>query len=94
MNTGNFKVKFETGRLVATPAAMETVMWAEMVAALARHVCGDWGDLGDEDKARNDASLKSGDRLFSAYHTVGGEKFWIITEADRSCTTVLLPEDY
>ena len=94
MSTGNFKTKFETGRLVATPAAMETVMWAEMVAALSRHVCGDWGDLGDEDKERNEAALKSGGQLLSVYHTVGGEKFWVITEPDRSYTTVLLPEDY
>lgn len=94
MSTENFKAKFETGRLVSTPAALDTVMWAEMVAALTRHVCGDWGDLSDEDRQRNDAALKSGGRLLSAYHTMGGEKFWIITEADRSCTTVLLPEDY
>ena len=61
---------------------------------LARHHCGDWGDaLCDEDKQLNDDALKNGSRLFSAY-MVGSSKLWIISEADRSSTTLLLPSEY
>jgi hypothetical protein len=62
-------------------------------ALLGRHVRGDWGDLDDEDKQRNDEALTLGSRIFSAY-LVKGVKFWVITEADRSVTTILLPEEY
>lgn len=62
--------------------------------ALARHAAGDWGDLCDEDWHTNNEAPKNGARLFSAYHSDDGVKFWIITEADRSVTTVLLPEEY
>jgi hypothetical protein len=62
-------------------------------ALLGRHVRGDWGDLDDEDKQRNDEALTLGSRIFSAY-LVEGVKFWVITEADRSVTTILLPEEY
>jgi hypothetical protein len=66
----------------------------EIRDALQRHESGDWGDLSDEDATQNDAALcRGGGRLFSAYGT-GDRKFWIITEADRSVTTVLLPGDY
>lgn len=60
---------------------------------LRRHLRGDWGDLCDDDKAANDMALIAGTRIFSAYHTPEG-KIWIITEADRSSTTVLTPEEY
>lgn len=66
---------------------------SDLHEALHRHESGDWGDLCDEDKALNDDSLKHGGRLLSSYK-VQGIKFWIITEADRSVTTLLLPEDY
>jgi hypothetical protein len=62
--------------------------------ALRRHACGDWGDLSAEDRQENDLSAREGFRLLSAYTDSTGTKFWIITEADRSATTVLLPEDY
>jgi len=62
--------------------------------ALQRHVAGDWGELDEEDKKANDGALQTGERLLSAYQSATGTKFWIITEADRSVTTVLLPEDY
>jgi hypothetical protein len=87
-------VSFELGRLVATPAALEKVPPSEMFQALRRHARGDWGDLDEEDRRSNDLSLKDGSRLLSAYHSKEGVKFWIITEADRSATTVLLPDEY
>jgi hypothetical protein len=61
---------------------------------LSRHERGDWGDLGDEDKRENDFALGRELRIFSAYHTANGEKVWIVTEADRSATTILLPNEY
>jgi len=61
---------------------------------MSRHHRGDWGDLDEEDKAANDQALIDGGRLFSAYHSATGIKVWIITEADRSATTVLLPSEY
>jgi len=62
--------------------------------SLRRHIYGDWGDVCDEDKQENELSLKEGYRLLSAYETQGLPKIWIITEADRSATTVLFPEEY
>jgi hypothetical protein len=88
------KPKFDTGRIVATPNALETVHPEDTFLALARHMVGDWGDCGPEDWKENELSLKEGFRLFSVYHDRKGIKFWIITEADRSVTTILLPEDY
>ena len=61
---------------------------------LARHHSGDWGDLGEEDIAENELSLEKGFRLLSAYQLNTGVRIWIITEADRSATTILLPEEY
>ena len=60
----------------------------------ARHVSGDWGDLGPEDWRLNSQALRQGTRLLSVYHTAKGVKLWVISEADRSLTTVLLPEEY
>ena len=82
------------GQIVATPNALELVDQADITAALQRHVNGDWGDLCAEDKAVNDQALVEGSRILSAYQSTNGKKFWIITEADRSATTILLPEDY
>lgn len=86
--------KFDPGRLLATPTAMRAVPEKEQVNALLRHFHGDWGDVCGADWQSNEQALKTGERLFSAYHTSDGLKFWIITEADRSATTVLLPQDY
>ena len=61
---------------------------------IGRHLHGDWGDCGDEDWQENELSLREGFRLLSVYHDRNTVKFWIITEADRSATTILLPEDY
>lgn len=86
--------KFVPGKLVATPAVLESVPRNELLSAYSRHLCCDWGDVCPQDKQSNDRAIKNGERLFSAYHSRDGIKFWIITEADRSATTVLLPEDY
>ena len=90
------KQLFSLGQIVATPGALEALEEARQAPLhlLNRHLIGDWGDLDKEDiKANNDA-LIYGDRLFSAYRLTTGEKVWIITEADRSSTCILLPEDY
>jgi hypothetical protein len=67
---------------------------ADVVELLARHASGDWGDLGADDKRLNDRAVRDCGRLLSAYKLDGGVKVWIITEADRSATTVLLPDEY
>ena len=82
------------GRVVMTPAANETLTAKDIYAALARHRSGDWGTVCKADQTANDTALKYGGRLLSAYTNADDEKFWIITEADRSYTTILLPEDY
>ena len=81
------------GRIVATPAALGTVSQPDIVAALRRHAAGDWGDVDPDDRAANDDALLSGERLLSVYRSANGTTFWVITEADRSATTVLLPDD-
>ncbi len=93
--------KFPMGRTVATRAVAvrmaEDLEWAEFATrCLVRHLSGDWGNLDDEDKASNEAALAEGERLFSSYWYKGNEdeKLWIITEADRSATTLLFPSDY
>ena len=90
----NIAQRFTLGRLVATPNALAQIPADDMLASLARHASGDWGDVCPEDWQANEQALCCGSRLFSAYHTGTGTKFWIITEADRSVTTVLMPEDY
>ncbi len=89
---------FELGYVVITANAQTTLDergQAHIIQTmLNRHALGDWGDLAQEDAAANDAALRNGDRLLSAYQFEDGFKVWIITEADRSATTILLPEDY
>ena len=86
--------KFHSGQLVATPGALEKVQPEEMQAALARHLRGDWGEVDKDDRRENNLSLEKGFRLLSVYRTATGLKFWIITEHDRSVTTILLPSEY
>jgi len=86
--------KFDLGQLVATPNALGALSPDDFMLALGRHVQGDWGELDREDHSANESALKHGGRLFSAYLSTNGVNFWIITECDRSATTVLLPEDY
>jgi hypothetical protein len=86
--------KFQLGRVVITKAADLELDWADVVVAIVRHSSGDWGDVSEADWKENDLSLARGDRLFSVYDDRDRNRFWIITEADRSATTVLLPDDY
>jgi hypothetical protein len=87
-------LRIPLGRMVITPNANNTLSGMEINAAIARHRSGDWGEVGKSDwKANNDA-VKEGERVLSVYTGKGGDKFWIITEADRSYTTVLMPNDY
>ena len=85
---------FPLGRTVATPGATEALSADDILAALHRHSTGEWGDVCPEDRAENELGLKQGFRLLSVYYSAKGVKFWIITEADRSGTTVLLPDEY
>ena len=85
---------FASGQIVATPGALELAeQGVDLLAYLLRHLSGDWGDLCQEDKSENEFSVKNGYRILSSYTTPQG-KLWIITEADRSATTFLLPEEY
>ena len=86
---------FNPGKYVITRSLADNT--ARLMPYLLRHLKGDWGDLAEEDKNENDLAVKAGDlRIFSAYETdiEGVGKIWIITEADRSATTILLPSDY
>ncbi len=90
---------FPLGRLVMTRGVNDLVVDDEAFAkfvrsSLTRHHRGDWGELSDEDKTENDLSLKEGFRILSAYESGELPKIWIITEADRSATTVLFPDEY
>jgi hypothetical protein len=87
-------ILFRLGQLVATPNALAHLSEEDVLTSIRRHQAGDWGDLDEEDRRENEFSLKEGFRLFSVYHSANGVKFYVITEADRSVTTVLLPEDY
>lgn len=89
-----FKVKFPLGAVVMTPAAMEALNPEDVALAIQRHGNCDWGDCCPEDRQENDFALPRALRLLSAYRDRNGTKFWIITEADRSATTILLPDDY
>ena len=86
--------KFRLGRIVATPNALLRLTQDDITAAIRRHQAGDWGELCADDRRENELSLQQGYRLFSVYRSVQGVRFYVITEADRSVTTVLLPEDY
>ncbi len=87
---------FLLGQTVITPGALDAIAKAEQHPGdfLTRHLNGDWGELCDEDKLANQEALETGLRLLSAYRTSAGDKIWIITEADRSATALLLPEEY
>ena len=91
--------KFSTGRLVATPGVLQALedkgLGQDILAGfLRRHLAGDWGDLDDHDRQENDFSVGNRLRILSAYTIPEGPKVWVITEADRSATTFLLPEEY
>jgi hypothetical protein len=87
---------FSLGYIVATPGALQALEAAgeQPNQFLDRHASGDWGEIGDEDKRENDISLRQGLRILSAYTTSNGDKIWISTEADRTATIIMLPEEY
>ena len=89
-------VKFEPGQIVATPGALEAFRASgdDPLAYLIRHIAGDWGDVDEHDRHENELRLEHGWRILSAYMLSNGTKIWVITEADRSATTFLLPEEY
>ncbi len=83
------------GRVVATEGALRVMAeaGADPLSYLARHAAGDWGELCPRDRRENGLALRHGRRVFSSYG-VGDGRVWVITEADRSVTTILLPEEY
>jgi hypothetical protein len=88
--------RFSLGRLAATPGALEAMEASGQTAEffLARHASADWGEVNERDRQLNNDALVHGDRLLSAYRTLQGVRLWVITEADRSSTVLLLPEEY
>lgn len=88
--------KFPLGRIVATPGALRALgrLQQNPFELIARHGSGDWGEVNQHDQRENEHALVHGLRLLSAYTLRDGTKIWIITEADRSATTVLLPDEY
>ncbi len=92
-------IAINMGRLLMTRGVNDLVAEDEafakfVMSSLTRHRRGDWGNLTDEDKQENELSLKAGYRLLSAFESEGLPKIWIITEADRSATTILFPDEY
>jgi hypothetical protein len=94
VTTGSMPIaKFRLGRIVATPNALSRLTNEDILMGIQRHQAGDWGDVDNHDRQTNESALVEGGRLLSVYHAINGLRFWIITEADRSVTTVLLPQD-
>ena len=93
--TNQVKPLFALGKIVATPGAIEAmnILNIHPMSLLCHHQCGDWGDIDQDDKEANDSALTTGARIFSAYQ-VDKKKFWVITEVDRTSTTLLIPEEY
>lgn len=95
MSVHNIPVaRFRLGRIVAAPHALAVLTNEEILRAIIRHQSGDWGELDAEDCEANDRAVMQGTRVLSAYRSEKGVPFWLITEADRSVTTVLLPQEY
>ncbi len=88
--------RFSLGQVVATPGALALLgsSGTDALSLLQRHVIGDWGDVDAQDRRENERSLKNGWLLLSRYGVGEGRKVWIITEADRSSTCILRPEEY
>ena len=87
-------IPFELGATYITPGAMRALSNEDVAKALGRHARRDWGDVDEHDRLENERSLRNECRLLSVYHTATKVKFWIITEADRATTTLLLPDEY
>ncbi|MCF1442025.1 hypothetical protein ACI2VK_10165 [Ralstonia nicotianae] len=88
--------RLQLGRLVATPAAIAALTTAgvSVFTLINRHARGDWGELSNEDRQQNELAVTTGQRVLSSYLLGNGQKIWIITEWDRSATTVLMSEEY
>ena len=88
--------RFPLGRILATPGALRVMQEAgeSPLRLLKRHAHGDWGDLHEDDQRANELAIRRGMRVLSAYVLTTDERVWVITEADRSATTILLPEEY
>lgn len=88
--------RFPLGQIVATPGALEALATSGENAAsfLRRHVAGDFGDICDEDRRLNEEAIQEGSRILSAYALKSGERLWVITEATRASTCILLPSEY
>lgn len=86
--------KFRLGLIYITPNALEKLSSEDISKAVRRHQSGDWGDVDEGDRNENELSLQKGFRLLSVYHSSHNHRFRLITEADRSMTTVSMPEDY
>jgi hypothetical protein len=93
--------RFPLGRILVTPGLLDACSSLQMMVCLQRHRIGDWGILDEHDRSLNDAALRVGNRLLSVYfidpakpHDDAGNQFWIVTEHDRSTTTMLLPSEY
>lgn len=87
---------FELGAIVATPGALRLMLMngVDPQALLRRHVTGDWSEMDAEDQATNHEAIKHGARIFSAYRVSPSHRIWVITESDRSATTLLKPNEY
>lgn len=85
---------FSLGRVVATANALSKLDAGSMAQAIRRHAAGDWGELDAHDRAANQAALRNAGRLLSVYRDRAGTRFYVVSESDRSATTLLLPEDY
>jgi len=88
------QARFRLGGTYVTTGALAVLSMAEIHAALGRHQQGDWGDVSATDREENEMSITEGFRILSVYRSDRGGVFWVITEADRSSTAVLLPEEY
>ena len=91
---GGAIARFRLGRIMATPNALAHLSPEDILRGIQRHQAGDWGEVDEHGQQANDRALTAGGRLFSVYRSANGIKFWTITEADRSATTLLMPEDY
>ena len=93
MSDPDKRIRFQSGTVVATVGALQIADNHAILELLRRHLSGDWGDLSEDDKKANEHAVTHGERILSSYR-VKGEKLWVLTEADRSATTVLTPGEY
>lgn len=94
--SGTGKILFRPGHILATPGALAAISASGnlLFDLLMRHLTGDWSELDEHDRRENELSLQNGWRILSSYRLNSGMRVWLITEADRSCTTLLLPDEY